>query len=96
MDILLWLQGWFAEQCVEDWQHFYGVKIETLDNPGWKVEIDLRGTKIESKPFQEIVKNLKSDVDWMHCKVANKMFSAACSPNHLVTVLGIFKEWAED
>ena len=96
MDILLWLQGWFTEQCVEDWQHFHGVKIETLDNPGWKIEIDLRDTKIENKPFQEIMQNLQSDVDWMHCKVANKIFAAACSPNHLVTVLGIFKEWAED
>ncbi len=25
----------------------YGIKIETLDNPGWDVSIDLIGTELE-------------------------------------------------
>lgn len=93
MDILLWLQKWFAENCVEDWQHFYGVKIETMDNPGWHVEIDLRDTQAENKPFQKISRNLECDSDWLYCNVVNKIFSASCSPNHLVTVLELFKSW---
>jgi hypothetical protein len=33
-EILPWLQGWYATQCDGDWEHEYGVSIETLDNPG--------------------------------------------------------------
>ncbi|MFD5200063.1 Imm53 family immunity protein [Streptomyces sp. NPDC058375] len=28
------LQGWYSAQCNEDWEHEWGGKIETLDNPG--------------------------------------------------------------
>lgn len=96
MDILLWLQKWFDENCVEDWQHFYGIKIETLDNPGWHISIDLKETRVENKPFQEIIKDLESDLDWLHCKVENTIFSGNCSPKHLITVLDLFKKWVEE
>jgi len=29
------IQDWYRRQCDGDWEHSYGVKIETLDNPGW-------------------------------------------------------------
>ncbi|WP_239135544.1 Imm53 family immunity protein, partial [Actinoplanes derwentensis] len=29
-DALTWLQGWYATQCDGDWEHEYGVSIETL------------------------------------------------------------------
>ena len=96
MDILQWLQTWFAQNCVDDWQHFYGIKIETLDNPGWHIDIDLSSTQVENKPFQEIYQDFENDMSWLHCKVTNKIFSAACSPNNLVTVLEIFKSWIEE
>jgi hypothetical protein len=32
---LTWLQAWYAEQCDGDWEHQFGVSVETLDNPGW-------------------------------------------------------------
>ena len=56
MDILQWLQTWFAQNCVDDWQHFYGIKIETLDNPGWHIDIDL-SSKIN--PFKRFIRTLK-------------------------------------
>ena len=29
------LQKWYKSQCNGDWEHSFGIKIETLDNPGW-------------------------------------------------------------
>jgi len=34
------LQAWYVVQCDGDWEHTYGVKIETLDNPGWMLRVD--------------------------------------------------------
>ncbi|MFE2849501.1 Imm53 family immunity protein, partial [Streptomyces scopuliridis] len=33
--LLDWLQNWYTQQCDGDWEHEWGVKIATLDNPGW-------------------------------------------------------------
>ena len=39
-----WLQSWYEKQCNSDWEHNYGIKIETLDNPGWSITVDLVDT----------------------------------------------------
>ena len=36
---LSYLTAWFARQCDGDWEHDLGIRIETLDNPGWAVDI---------------------------------------------------------
>jgi len=41
---LTWLQAWYPVQCDGDWEHEFGVRVETLDNPGWSLRIDLDGT----------------------------------------------------
>ena len=43
------LQDWYLAQCNGDWEHEFGIKIDTLDNPGWSVVIDLLGTNYENK-----------------------------------------------
>ena len=50
MSTLARLEAWYLRQCNGDWEHLYGVTIETLDNPGWSVTIDLTGTKLERVP----------------------------------------------
>ena len=44
MNLFEWLSKWYSSMCVDEWEHFYGIKIETLDNPGWIVTIDLLET----------------------------------------------------
>ena len=39
------LEKWYSGQCKGEWEHGYGVRIDTLDNPGWRVHIALHGTK---------------------------------------------------
>jgi hypothetical protein len=87
------LQSWYREQCNEDWEHSFGVKIDTLDNPGWMVKIDLRETSLEQKSFAPVSRgDSEADADWIACRldafvdvrfwpVADCCPSMACSPD---------------
>lgn len=44
-DSIKLLQNWYASQCDGEWEEQYGVKIDTLDNPGWNVRIGLDETE---------------------------------------------------
>ncbi len=89
-----WLQEWYLNQTNGDWEHQYGVKIGTLDNPGWSVTIDLEETKLEDVKFDPM-KIENSDLDWLVCKVENNKFEGDCSPQNLDDVLKVFCDWVE-
>lgn len=44
MNVLQEIQSWYISNCNGDWEHSFGVSIDTLDNPGWSVRIDLADT----------------------------------------------------
>ncbi|GAA2482127.1 immunity 53 family protein [Winogradskya humida] len=87
-----WLQAWYATQCNGDWEHEFGIRIETLDNPGWTIVIDLGDTALEDKPYerQEIH---RSEHDWIFTRVESRQFTASCGPLNLGEVLHLFRCW---
>jgi hypothetical protein len=87
------LQEWYLKQCDGDWEHEFGIVIDTLDNPGWSLRIDLKGTLLEGKPFTKIKKDLAED-DWVHCWIAENQFQAGGGPSNLVDLIRIFIEWS--
>ncbi len=89
-----WLQKWYQSQCDGDWEHEYGIKIETVDNPGWYVVINLTGTVCEGKLFSPIQVNT-NDNDWYFCLLRDNSFEASCGPCNLDIILNIFRNWAE-
>ncbi len=93
MDIIRMLQGWYASQCDGDWEHQHGVQLETLDNPGWRLTVDLEGTPLEGEPFQA-VRDERTERDWVRCEVKNGRFEARCGPTNLEEVLTTFLDWA--
>ncbi|HEY0134050.1 MAG TPA: Imm53 family immunity protein, partial [Nannocystis sp.] len=50
-DVMRRLQTWYASMCDGDWEHRFGVRITTLDNPGWHVRIDILETGLEIDEF---------------------------------------------
>lgn len=66
--ILSRLMRWYDANCNEEWEHSCGVKIDTLDNPGWLVVINLEGTGIalESIPPTKVYRDKD---DWFECSV---------------------------
>jgi len=87
------LQAWYLSQCDGDWEHSYGVKVETLDNPGWSVEIDLNETELEGCAFEKIQIE-RSENDWLFGMRQEMKFRIACGPKNLEEALAIFCDWA--
>ncbi|GAA1073151.1 MULTISPECIES: immunity 53 family protein [Kitasatospora] len=91
--VLDWLQNWYADQCDEDWEHEWGVKIATLDNPGWTVTIDLEETDLEDCEFARQDVN-RSTHDWLWAWTSEKAFHVRCGPANLAEALTLFRDWA--
>jgi hypothetical protein len=67
MGTLKWIQKWYFEQCNGDWEHGYGIRIDTVDNPGWSVMISVEDTDVRDKPFESV--NIeRTETDWIYCK----------------------------
>lgn len=100
MNAIRELQSWFLSQCDRDWEHGYGVKISTLDNPGWSVSIELADTDLEEVEFEEIKRGVgvdarEGDDDWLICKVADQKFEGCGGPETLEEILSIFLRWKD-
>jgi hypothetical protein len=91
---LVEIQNWYQSQCDGDWEHVFGVTIDTLDNPGWHVTINLEDTNLEDKLFSEI-KTDNSEEDWFICRVTDKKFEGAGDPQKLEKIVQIFLEWSK-
>jgi Immunity protein 53 len=89
MGLIELIQAWYVAQCDGDWEHQYGVSIDTLDNPGWCVTIDLSGTGLENIGFQTYNEN-KGEGDWIFCEVSGDKFIGRGDPGKLQTILEIF------
>ena len=95
------LNRWYVENCNEDWEHGYGVKIETLDNPGWLVHFDLQDTRLEQCSFNEISQGCLADGTpdherWIHCRVVGKRWTGAGDPSQLELILEAFLDWSDE
>jgi hypothetical protein len=89
-----WLQAWYASQCNGEWEHEYGLEINTLDNPGWSVTIDLAGTSLANRPYEGQSIH-RSEHEWVMTSVEGQQFRAACGPLNLGEALYMFRRWAE-
>jgi hypothetical protein len=97
------IQRWYAAQCDGEWEHGSGVKIDSLDNPGWLIRIDLAGTALEGMPFAAVTEGLEereglahpSSTTWHSIAVKGELFEAAGDPSKLEFMLRTFLDWAE-
>jgi hypothetical protein len=94
-DALTWLQAWYTAHADGDWEHASGVRIGTLDNPGWSAEIDLSGTELLGRPFEKREIH-RSEDDWLVVWVEDDKWNLACGPLNLAEGLHYFQAWAGD
>jgi hypothetical protein len=94
-NVLDWLQSWYASQCDGDWEHESGVTIETLDNPGWTIKIDLEETELADReyPGQRVA---RGEHDWVTAWTSEQTFRIACGPGNLSEALTLFRAWASE
>ena len=89
-----WLLDWYYSQCDGDWEHGNGIKIGTLDNPGWFFKASLSETEVFNKKF-EIVDINRSENDWLYCSRKDDFFEGFGGPFNLPEILKIFRNWVE-
>ena len=90
-NILEWISKWYSQNCDGDWEHDFGIAIETLDNPGWSITIDTEGTAIRLLDKPWILEDTNSD-DWYGYKISNGKFEASGDPMKLQFLLELFQE----
>lgn len=84
------LIDWYSIHCNGNWEHSYGFEINTLDNPGISLSIDLNETCLKNKSYIKELDN--GDFDWYSIESKNNKFTIACSPNNFNTTLQFFFE----
>jgi len=90
------LTGWYQAQCAGNREHSYGVKLETLDNPGWLLTIDLIHTDLQGQKMTGIEEgcNLEGhpvSLQWLHCSIKDNQFRGASDPTQVERMFCIFE-----
>jgi len=100
MSTLTRLQDWYAHQCDGEWEHSSGVIIESTDNPGWWVKVNLVGTPLQTRYFAEVAENVNTQhfalsSSWLNCHVENGIWHGAGDETKLERIIDLFLLWAE-
>ena len=91
-ETLNFIQQWYSSHCDGEWEHGFGMRIETLDNPGWRIRINLVGTELAGRTYDlRYVK--RSENDWLRCWIEQDIFNIGCGPNNLIEGLKVFQDW---
>jgi Immunity protein 53 len=83
------LECWFKAQCDGDWEHSYGLSIESIDNPGWHVEIDLAQTAMAGVELA-FSRDERSESDWVQFEVRAGKFIGSGGVGNLAEILRRF------
>ena len=86
------LEKWYAARCNGTCEHGYGVKIDTIDNPGWTVRIGLRGTAKENSRLER-VKIDRTEDNWIHYWIEKSEFHMRCGALNLSEAIQLFVDW---
>ncbi|WP_205750881.1 immunity 53 family protein [Deinococcus sp. Arct2-2] len=89
-----YLANWFADNCDGDWEHQQGIKIQTTDNPGWHIQVDLYDTDLEniSFPFYTVG---DIDTDGFGVRCEDFKFNAFGGANSLTQLIALFRKFVE-
>ncbi len=87
------LQSWYLAQTNGAWEHVRGITIETLNNAGWMVTVDLIETPLQDRTMTPLREDL-SPRDWLACRVERNQFCGQGDGRKLSAILEIFQRWA--
>jgi hypothetical protein len=96
LDNFSWLEDWYTAQCDGEWEHQSGVKIDTLDNPGWIVQINLNGTRYAGIQNATLIDERELEIEWIVCEIKAGDFIGCGGSNQLGRILQTFRKWIEN
>ncbi|MDP1834608.1 MAG: Imm53 family immunity protein [Chlamydiales bacterium] len=93
----LWMQNWYHSQCDGEWEYSCILCMQTLDFPGWSIDIDVDETSLAARKFPSISIH-ESSSQWIDCwkEDSPSKFKGRCSSNKVLEVLAIFHRWAKE
>jgi hypothetical protein len=94
MDNLEWLEDWYQRQCNGDWEHRHGMQLQTLENPGWHLTINLSGTSAANALPQRLSLDTPCG-DWIVCSIGDERFDGLGDPRKLEQIIGVFRQWVD-
>ena len=68
---------------------------DTIDNPGWSIEINLEDTALVRRPFAVVEDRYQHEMKWLRCWTEGARFRSVCAPARLEDALVVFLDWAE-
>jgi hypothetical protein len=100
MNTLARLQTWYSRQCNGEWENSHGITIQTCDNPGWWVKINLAGTPLRKQPFAGVTEGVDAQrypvsSSWLSCYMEDGTWHGAGNEARLEQILEVFLTWAE-
>lgn len=90
-----WISDWFKAYCDGDWEHEHQIKVYTVSNPGWCVEIDLNETGLSEIQLTGEDSDI-SDQDWFFYHVRDSKFVASGDLSKLDFLLKKFRKIVEN
>lgn len=94
------LQTWYGRQCNGIWEHSSGITINSCDNPGLWVKVDVLGTPLCSQEFSEISEGVDArrfalGPSWFNCHVEGGIWHGVGDETKFERILETFLDWAE-
>lgn len=88
--MIKWLQDWYSSNCDGEWEHENSIKIQSLDNPGWLLEIEIcnLSSRVSLKKWNVFE---LSEENWIGYDVENNKFTASGDSTKLEALITIFK-----
>lgn len=90
-----WLMTWYKSHCDGDWEHQHGVRIGTIDNPGWSLDVDLAETPLAGRVVPKKLAE-RSEDDWLFFEVKDDVFRARGGAGNLSEMIDLFADFVED
>jgi Immunity protein 53 len=94
MDNLEWLEAWYQRQCNGEWEHRLGMQLQTLEDPGWHLTINLSGTSAANARPQRLSFDTPCG-DWIDCSIGGERFEGQGDPRKLEQIIGVFRHWVD-
>jgi hypothetical protein len=96
-DQLSKLNDWFESQWIAVVGEEVGITIDTLDNPGWRLRIELQwlaDKALVSRHFEKVLIE-RSKTDWLAANKNGTLFEAFGGIRNLDEMIGLFLDWAK-
>ena len=73
MDNIAWFEKWYANETYKNHGKKIEIKIETVENSGWKIYVDLKNTDFRRKDIEK-EENYKTKYNWYKAEIKKNEF----------------------